>query len=141
VGVDKVVYTGGTFDLFHIGHVRLLQRCAELGRVVVALNPDEFNEQYKGVRPVMCYEEREEVLRACKYVWDVLKQQDGHDSRPTVLRVMPNVVATTTEWTLERYAQQTSLTEEWLNTLGIQLVFLPYTQGISTTELKRRMCV
>jgi glycerol-3-phosphate cytidylyltransferase len=43
-----VVYTGGTFDLFHSGHVNLLRRCSEIGTVVVSLNTDEFIEKYKG---------------------------------------------------------------------------------------------
>ena len=47
------VYTGGTFDLLHAGHVKFLRRCAEFGRVVVALNTDEFVEQYKGRKPIM----------------------------------------------------------------------------------------
>ena len=45
------VYTGGTFDLFHSGHVQFLRRCADLGRVVVSLNTDEFVKSYKPYPP------------------------------------------------------------------------------------------
>jgi len=51
-----IVYTGGTFDLFHANHVRFLRRCAELGSVTVSLNTDEFIQAYKGRPPVVPYE-------------------------------------------------------------------------------------
>ena len=58
----SIVYTGGTFDLFHSGHVNLLKRCKDLagdwGSVVVSLNTDEFIQQYKGKPPVCSTEER-----------------------------------------------------------------------------------
>jgi len=50
-----VVYTGGTFDLFHAGHSRFLARCAQLGDVVVSLNTDEFIEEYKGKPPIISF--------------------------------------------------------------------------------------
>jgi len=48
-----LIYTGGTFDLFHAGHVEFLRRCSDLGRVLVSLNTDEFIEEYKGKPPVI----------------------------------------------------------------------------------------
>ena len=63
------LYTGGTFDLFHAGHVEFLKRCKEIAdTVTVSLNSDQFIEKYKGKPPVMRYRERREVLNACKYV-------------------------------------------------------------------------
>ena len=57
-----VVYTGGTFDLFHAGHVNFLKRCkeiaGELGSVVVSLNTDEFIKEYKGKPPVVSFSDR-----------------------------------------------------------------------------------
>ena len=71
-----VVYTGGTFDLFHAGHAAFLRRCSELGKVVVSLNTDEFIEAYKGKSPVLSYKDRLAVLASCRYVdychWDRL---------------------------------------------------------------------
>lgn len=51
----SIVYTGGTFDLPHKGHYRLLKRAAEIGIVVVALNTDEFIQSYKGKPPILSY--------------------------------------------------------------------------------------
>ena len=70
--MGQVIYTGGTFDLLHKGHIRFLKSCRKLagedGRVVVSLNTDEFIEAYKGKPPVMTFDERQELLLATKYV-------------------------------------------------------------------------
>ena len=56
------IYTGGTFDLPHSGHVNFLRECAKLGEVTVSLNTDEFIADYKGKPPIMTYAERLGVL-------------------------------------------------------------------------------
>lgn len=132
------IYTGGTFDLFHAGHVNLLRRCAEIGEVTVALNTDEFIEEYKGKPPVCSYAEREEVLRACVYVMDVVPNVEGYDSRPTIERVDPDIIAIGTDWARKDYYLQMGFSQEWLDERGIGLLYIPYSWGISTTELKER---
>ena len=75
------VLTFGTFDLFHYGHMRLLQRARGLGsRLVVGLSTDEFN-AVKGKRAFMSYEERAELLMACRYVDEVFPERDW-DQKP-----------------------------------------------------------
>jgi len=133
------VYTGGTFDLFHAGHVEFLRRCAMFGRVVVSLNTDEFIEAYKGKPPVMTYEERESVLLACRYVEDVVPNVDGSDSRTAILMVEPDLIVIGSDWATRDYHKQMGFTQEWLDNCDIALMYLPYTQGISTTEIKKRL--
>jgi glycerol-3-phosphate cytidylyltransferase len=134
----QLVYTGGTFDLFHSGHVNLLRRCARMGRVVVALNTDEFIEEYKGKRPVCSYEERAIVLRACRYVDEVVANTGGADSRPTIEAVAPDIIAIGTDWARKDYYKQMMFDQDWLDERGIALIYIPYTSGISTTNLKAR---
>ena len=89
---NKVLYTGGTFDLFHYGHVNFLRQCNRLcSNVVVALNTDEFVTQYKG-KPIMTYVEREKSLLSCPYVSKVIPNLSGADSKPTILSVNPDIV-------------------------------------------------
>lgn len=134
-----VVYTGGTFDLFHAGHVELLRRCAELGSVVVSLNTDEFIETYKGRKPVISYEERAKVLDACRYVDRVVPNIGGNDSRLAIDLVKPDLVVIGSDWAQRDYYAQMGFTQEWLDERGIGLAYLPYTKGISTTDIKTRM--
>lgn len=137
------VYTGGTFDLFHSGHVKLLAQCKKIagkkGMVIVSLNTDEFIEAYKGKPPVMSYEERKAVLLSCKYVDSVVENVGGADSKPSILASMADFVVIGTDWAKKDYYAQMQFTQEWLDKNEITLVYVPYTEGISTTDLKKRI--
>lgn len=133
------IYTGGTFDLFHAGHANFLARCAELGSVTVALNTDEFIKEYKSKAPVMSYQERLEVLASCRYVDNIIPNEGGADSKPSILRAKPDIVAIGSDWARRDYYYQMAFDQDWLDEHNISLLYIPYTSGISTTELKRRI--
>jgi glycerol-3-phosphate cytidylyltransferase len=137
------IYTGGTFDLFHWGHVELLRRLKELagkdGQVIVSLNTDEFIEEYKGKKPVMSYEERYAVLDACRYVDEVVKNIGGKDSKQSVLSSDIDIVAIGMDWLERDYMKQMSFTRDWLEDNDISLMYVPYTRGVSTTDIKKRL--
>jgi glycerol-3-phosphate cytidylyltransferase len=134
-----LIYTGGTFDLFHAGHAEFLRRCSELGRVVVALNTDEFIEEYKGKPPVISYRDRADVLLACRYVDQVVPNIGGTDSRITIETVMPDLIVIGSDWARRDYYTQMAFDQDWLDDRGIGLCYIPYTQGISSTAIKERM--
>jgi glycerol-3-phosphate cytidylyltransferase len=137
------LYTGGTFDLFHSGHANFLRRCKEIvqysGLVTVALNTDEFIERYKGKPPVCSYAERESVLKACRYVDKVIPNEDGEDSKSAILRVRPSYIAVGSDWATKDYYKQMGFTQEWLDSNNIALIYIPYTKGVSTSEIKTRL--
>ena len=135
----QIIYTGGTFDLFHRGHLEFLRRCNEFGDVTVALNTDEFISAYKGKPPIMTFEEREAVLLGCRFVEDVVPNDGGGDSRPAIERVAPAMIVIGSDWARKDYYKQMGFSQDWLDERGIGLCYLPYTLGISTTELKRRV--
>ena len=134
-----VVYTGGTFDLFHAGHANLLKQCAQYGEVTVALNTDEFIADYKGKPPVMSYDERAYVLESCRWVDQVIPNTGGADSKETLELVMPNILAIGSDWATKDYYKQMSFTQDWLDERLISLLYIPYTAGISSTDIKKRM--
>ena len=134
-----LVYTGGTFDLFHAGHTRFLARCAEFGSVVVSLNTDEFIEAYKGKPPVISFSDRREVLLSCRFVERVIPNIGGADSKPAILAVDPDMVIIGTDWARKDYYKQMGFTQDWLDERGIGLAYIPYTEGISSTIIKERM--
>ena len=131
-----IIYTGGTFDLFHVGHVRFLKRCAEMGRVTVSLNTDDFVARYKGRHPVIPYADRAEVLEACRFVDAVVPNIGGENSKPAIERVNPDVIAVGSDWAERDYHAQMGFTPAWLDARGILLVFLPYTEGVSSREIR-----
>ena len=137
------VYTGGTFDLFHVGHVRLLERCRELsgesGMVIVSLNTDEFIEEYKGKPPIISYQDRAEVLLSCRYVDKVIPNFGNEDSKPAIIEASPDIIAIGSDWARKDYYKQMQFTQDWLDKLNISLIYIPYTQGISSTDIKTRL--
>jgi len=133
------VYVGGSFDLPHHGHYRLLKKAAALGSVTVSLNLNDFSVRYKNKSLIMSYEERREILLSCKWVDDVIPNSGGADSKPAIESVKPDFIVAGSDWAKLDYHGQMGFTEEWLAERGITLIFVPYTDEISTTELRRRM--
>ena len=116
-----------------------LKRCAEIGSVTVSLNTDEFIKNYKGNPPVMSYAEREAVLLACRYVDVVVPNVGGADSTVAIDLTQPDIIIIGSDWARRDYYKQMGFTQDWLDERGIGLAYIPYTQGISTTELKKRI--
>ena len=135
-----ILYTGGTFDLFHYGHMSFLKKCNNISdKLVVSLNTDEFIKSYKGKAPIMSYKEREQALKNFGIVDEIVPNISGKDSKPTILMVKPNIIAIGDDWCKKDYYQQMDFTQEWLDNNNIVLVYIPYTRGISSTELKSRI--
>jgi glycerol-3-phosphate cytidylyltransferase len=141
-----IVYTGGTFDLFHAGHALLLQRCRALagpdGRVVVALNTDDFIESYKGTPPTIPYVEREVVLLACRYVDEVIPNVGGHDSKPAVEIVRPDLIVIGDDWAPGKgkdYMAQMGFDDVWLGLMGVDILYLPKGWDARSSDIRAKL--
>jgi glycerol-3-phosphate cytidylyltransferase len=122
----KTVITYGTFDLFHVGHIRILERARGLGdRLIVALSTDEFN-LIKGKRSVFSFEERRQILRSIRYVDDVIPERDWSQKRDDIEKYEVDVFVMGDDWA-GKFDDLNDLCE---------VVYLPRTEGISTTYLK-----
>jgi glycerol-3-phosphate cytidylyltransferase len=135
------VYTGGTFDLFHSGHVNFLKRCQQIsgvdGQVVVALNTDEFIYEYKKRKPVLTFDQRKDVLESCRFVNQVVPNVGGSDSKKTIEMVqLVDVIAIGSDWARKDYYAQMEFDQDWLDEKNISLIYIPYTKGISSTFIK-----
>ena len=135
------VYTGGTFDLFHSGHVNFLKRCQQIsgvdGQVVVALNTDEFIYEYKKKKPVLTFDQRKDVLESCRFVNQVIPNVGGSDSKKTIEMVESvDVIAIGSDWARKDYYAQMEFDQDWLDEKNISLIYIPYTKGISSTLIK-----
>ena len=135
----SIVYNGGTYDLFHSGHVNFLKHCKKIAdKVIVALNTDEFIERYKGKKPIISYDDRKIVLLSCKYVDDVIENINGEDSKPSILSVSPNIIAVGDDWAKKDYYKQMNFTQKWLDENDITLIYIPYKEGISSSDIRKR---
>lgn len=137
------VITLGTFDMLHIGHIKLFQKCKELagcGKVTVGINSDEFIERYKGKRPVMTYKERMDVILQLKLVDAVFKNNQTYgDAKQVLLDSKSDMIVIGSDWARKDYVGQLGLDWDWLDDHQIGICYVNYSQGISTTEIKRRI--
>ena len=122
----RTIITYGTFDLFHVGHVRLLQRLADLGdRLIVACSTDEFN-ALKGKTTAVPYADRVEVLQACRYVDQVIPEENWAQKRDDIARLGADLFAMGDDW-VGKFDDLRDLCD---------VLYLPRTENVSTTELK-----
>lgn len=133
------IYVGGTFDCFHAGHVKLLERARGLADfVIVAVNSDAFAESYKG-KTVLKEGERLEVVRACRHV-DLAFVMESWDRQRHYLELLrPDFILHGDDWTGGSLVKQLGVTESFLEEHGISMKYVPYTAGISTSDIKRRI--
>ena len=130
----KNIYVIGVFDLFHTGHVELLRRSKELGdKLIVAINGDEMVALYKR-RPYLNEKDRLAVVKACRYVDDAFIIEE-YDNKEYLKRYNIDVIVHGDDWDADSYMKQIRVSKDFLNENNIALEFLPYTQGISTSEL------
>jgi glycerol-3-phosphate cytidylyltransferase len=135
----KRAYIGGTFDLFHEGHVNLLKQAKILQFwTVVALNSDDFAASYKR-KPVMNERERLAVLQACKYVDNVFIMESNERQPYHLDRLRPDYIIHGDDWKGDSLASQLNITDEFMQERGIEFYYLPYTKGISTSDIMQRM--
>ena len=121
--------TYGTFDLFHIGHLRLLKRISALANeLYVAVSSDEFN-SIKGKTCVIPFEERKEIIAALNCVTQVIKQDNWEQKISDIQKYHCDLFVMGDDWEgkfdfLKPYCE---------------VIYLPRTQGISTTAIKKSM--
>ncbi len=121
------IITYGTFDLFHVGHVRLLQRLSALGsRLIVGCSTDAFNAE-KGKKTAIPYAHRVEVLEACQYVDLVIPETSWAQKRSDIETHQVDLFAMGDDWA-GKFDDLRDLCD---------VLYLPRTENVSTTELKQ----
>jgi glycerol-3-phosphate cytidylyltransferase len=122
----KKVITYGTFDLFHYGHLKILERAKQFGDyLIVAVSTDEFN-KVKGKKCVYPYEHRAEIVKAIKYVDEVIPETEWEQKRQDVITHQVDVFVMGSDWQ-GRFDELKELCE---------VIYLPRTPDISSTDIK-----
>jgi glycerol-3-phosphate cytidylyltransferase len=126
---NKTIITYGTFDMFHIGHLRLLQRLKAMGnRLIVGVSTDEFN-ALKGKRALIPYAQRAEIVGSIREVDLVIPEQDWEQKAADIRQYDVDIFGIGDDWK----GEFDHLKEQ------CEVVYLEKTRDISTTQLKKSL--
>lgn len=130
----KVIgYTTGVFDMFHIGHLNILRQAKELcDYLIVGVSTDELVQQEKNKIPIIPFEQRCEIVRSIKYV-DAVVPQENKNKLAAFHRLHFNKMFVGSDW---RGSVAFAEFEEQLIPLNVQIIYLPHTEGISSSMLR-----
>lgn len=135
------VWTGGTFDCLHPGHVHLFKMCDSLtrhgGKVTVAVNSDEFVEAYKGTHTVQNLNDRVTMVAAMKFVDEVQINMGGYTQADLILKSGADIIVIGDDWQDRDYHAQLGITQRWLEENNITIEYVKRVGDFSSTEFKR----
>jgi glycerol-3-phosphate cytidylyltransferase len=123
---ERTVITFGTFDVFHVGHIRVLQRAAALGdRLVVGVSADALNIAKKGRAPVYTQDERMEIVASLRVVDEVFVEESLEQKRDYIVEHEADVLVMGDDWAGKF---------DWVSDV-CEVVYLPRTPSVSTTGI------
>lgn len=135
----NIGFTAGVFDLFHIGHLNLFEKCKEMcSHLIVAICDDDYVRNIKHKEPVFPLEDRVRIISSLKCVDEVVvvSFKEVDDKMLALEKFKFDVLFSGDDWKgSERYLK----TEKQFAEVGVSIEYLPYTQSISTTEIKNRI--
>jgi choline-phosphate cytidylyltransferase/glycerol-3-phosphate cytidylyltransferase len=124
-----IVYTSGTFDMFHSNHLKMIEYAKGLGgTLIVGVSTDDLVSSYKNP-PVIPFEERIAIIKALKYP-DIVIPQRSLDHTELVKKLNIDVFVVGDDW-VGKY--------DYLKEQGVDVVYFPYGAGVSSTNLKTRI--
>ena len=125
-------YTTGVYDMFHIGHLNIIRRAKEqCDYLIVGVSTDELVQREKAKTPVINFQERVEIVKAIRYVDQVVPQVDK-DKVAAWERYHFDKMFVGSDW---QGSPQWNEYEKQFEPLGVEIVYLPHTDGISSTGL------
>ncbi|GMG95600.1 adenylyltransferase/cytidyltransferase family protein [Tepidimicrobium xylanilyticum] len=130
-----VGYTTGVFDLFHIGHLNMLRNAKSMcDKLIVGVTTDELV-SYKNKKPLIPFEERIEIVRSIKFV-DVAIPQTSMEKFEAWKRLKFNIMFVGDDWyNTDKWNEY----ETQLSKVGVKIIYFPYTNGISSTLLSKKI--
>jgi len=129
------VYVPGTWDLFHVGHLRLLKKASGVAHnLIVGIDTDKAVKRDKGEFPIIPYKERAELLKACQYVKKVTWNNHTVPSVGRLRKLGAEAVILADCWRNKYLTGKEEARRE-----GIKIVYFPYTKSTSTTKIKEKI--
>lgn len=132
----KIGYTTGVYDMFHIGHLNILQRAKEqCEHLIVGVTTDALCQRRKNKLPIICEADRMAIVAAIRYVDEVVPQEDM-DKLATVKKYNIDAVFVGSDW---QGTPSWNQYEKDFAEVGCTVVYLDHTDGISSTILRDRL--
>ena len=132
----KIGYTTGVFDMFHIGHLNILKRAKEQCEyLIVGVSTDELSISRKNKKPIICEKDRATIVGAIRYVDHVVFQYDM-DKLAAVKKYGADAVFVGSDW---KGTPSWNQYEKEFAEFGCAVVYLDYTDGISSTALRKKI--
>ncbi len=134
--MKKIVgYTAGVYDLFHVGHLNLLEKAKkQCDYLIVAVSVDELVENYKHKRPVIPYNERKRIVESIKYVDEVVPQIN-RDKIEAFHKYNFDIMFVGDDWKGSEIFQTVDDEMKLNGKIGVK--YIPYTKNVSSTLLKK----
>lgn len=129
----KIGYTTGVFDMFHIGHLNILKRAKSMcDYLIVGVSTDEVVQEYKHKSPVIPFEDRLAIVEAIKYV-DKAIPQTTMDKMVAYKELHFDALFHGSDW---KDSIMYDEIEKSFSAIGVDVVFLPHTDGISSSLIR-----
>jgi len=128
----KIGYTTGVFDMFHVGHLRILKQARTLcDHLIVGVSSDSLVEKYKKKLPIIPLTDRMEILSSIKYV-DKVIVQESRDKYQAFKDIGYNIMFVGDDWKGDPLFTEI---ERKLTLEGAEVVYFPYSKHVSSTQL------
>lgn len=132
---NKVIYTSGTYDLFHFGHLNILLQAKKLGNsLIVGVSTDALVSKYKKIKPIVCYRDRAVIIQNLKCVDKVIKQEKFFDVKQ-LKKYNISAIVLGDDWKGKSFPEL----ERCLQELNIKMYYVPYTKRLSTSKIKEKI--
>ena len=131
--MEKKVYVGMAADILHKGHINLLNEASKYGEITVGLLTDEAVKSYKR-EPIINYENRYIVIQSLKMVNNIIEQKTKYWG-DNIKLIKPDYVVHGDDWNTGVMTDIKKNVVETLSEIGGELIEVPYTKGISTTDI------
>lgn len=132
----KIGYTTGTFDLFHVGHLNILEKSKEMcEHLIVGVSTDEVVYGYKHKHPVIPFDDRMKIVKAIRYVDEVVPQT-SMDKFQAWEKLRFDVMFHGDDWKGSALYNEY---EKKLKDVGVDIVFIPHTEGVSSSIIKEEV--
>ena len=133
--MKKIIYTSGTYDLAHFGHLNILKKAKALGDyLIVGVSTDALVSKYKKMKPIVCYKDRIAIIQELKCVDKVIKQEKFFDVKQ-LKKYNISTIVLGDDWKNKSFPEL----EKCLKELNIKMIYVPYTKRLSTSKIKEKI--